>query len=430
MNMSDTLIESYFNEHTADAAQWLESLSSDSLREFAPSVPLESILPVFDRLTPSRSMELFDGLPAKDQLIVLSSSPPRVAVLLLAGVDPLTREQLLAQLSEPVRNELVRILNFPEDTAARLMDRAQDTYLISINVREARTRLRKSRSRRARSIYVVDENVKLIGRVDVQDLATSSESTPLASIINEVDGVVEMNANREELVLVFNRLGLDSIPVVDADARLIGIVRYQSLFRAAESVASADLQKMVGVSADERALSSPVFAVKRRLPWLHINLLTAFLAAAVVGLFENLIAQFTALAILLPVVAGQSGNAGSQALAVTMRGLNLREVGLNQWRAVMSKEALVGLINGVALAFTCGLGVYVWSQSFGLAVVIGIAMLLSMVAAGISGAVVPMLLLRYGQDPATASSIILTTVTDVSGFFAFLGTATLLSSML
>jgi magnesium transporter len=187
---------------------------------------------------------------------------------------------------------------------------------------------------------------------------------------------------------------------------------------------------MVGASADERALSLPLYAVKKRLPWLHINLLTAFLAASVVGLFENIIAQFTALAILLPVVAGQSGNAGAQALAVTMRGLALREVGTREWRRVLLKEMLVGAVDGLVLALTCGLGVFLWSQSFGLAVVIGVAMVLSMVAAGISGALVPMVLTRLGQDPATASSIILTTVTDVAGFFSFLGTATLLASIL
>jgi magnesium transporter len=208
------------------------------------------------------------------------------------------------------------------------------------------------------------------------------------------------------------------------------VVRSASLFQAAEDQASVDIQTMVGASADERALSSPGFAVKKRLPWLHINLLTAFLAAAVVGLFESVIAQFTALAILLPVVAGQSGNAGSQALAVTMRGLALKEVSVLHWRRVLSKEFWVGLIDGVALAVTCGLGVFVWSQSAGLALVIGIAMICSMVAAGISGALVPMLLIRAGQDPATASSIILTTVTDVAGFLSFLGTASLLAFML
>jgi magnesium transporter len=195
-------------------------------------------------------------------------------------------------------------------------------------------------------------------------------------------------------------------------------------------VASASIQTMVGASKDERALSKASFAVRKRLPWLQINLLTAFLAAAVVGLFENTIAQFTALAVLLPVVAGQSGNAGAQALAVTMRGLALREITVRQWLPVTLKEVSVGLINGLAVALTCGIGVFVWSGSSGLVLVITLSMVLAMIAAGFAGAVVPIVLKRLGQDPAQSSSIILTTVTDVAGFFSFLGIATLLAAMI
>jgi magnesium transporter len=166
------------------------------------------------------------------------------------------------------------------------------------------------------------------------------------------------------------------------------------------------------------------------LPWLQINLLTAFLAAAVVGLFESTIAKFTALAVLLPVVAGQSGNAGAQALAVTMRGLTLREVSIRQWLAITAKEAGVGLLNGIAIAVTCGIGVWLWSRSLGLVVVIMLSMVIAMVVAGLAGAVVPMALTRLGQDPAQSSSIVLTTVTDVAGFFSFLGIATALSWLL
>jgi magnesium transporter len=276
---------------------------------------------------------------------------------------------------------------------------------------------------------VVDEESRLAGRVDMQDLALEEKDAPLRRLMHPVEAVLNPLDPREQITELLDRYRLDSLPVVDADQRLMGIVRYASLFQAIEEVAIAGMQKMVG-SADERALSTAGFAVRKRLPWLHINLLTAFLAAAVVGLFESIIAQFTALAILLPVVAGQSGNAGAQALAVTMRGLALREFGLREWRKVLNKEIVVGLVDGVALAVTCGAGVYLWSRSFGLALVIGVAMILSMLAAGISGAVVPILLTRAGQDPATASSIILTTVTDVAGFLSFLGTATILSFLL
>jgi magnesium transporter len=172
------------------------------------------------------------------------------------------------------------------------------------------------------------------------------------------------------------------------------------------------------------------FAVRKRLPWLQINLATAFLAASVVGLFEETIARFTALAVLLPVVAGQSGNTGAQSLAVTMRGLTLHEIGLRQWARVLAKESTVGLMNGVAVALVTMAGVYVWSGNPGLAMVIGLAMVLSMTIAGVAGASVPLVLSAVGQDPAQSSSIVLTTVTDVMGFFSFLALAQAFSSLL
>jgi len=328
------------------------------------------------------------------------------------------------------RTELSQLLDFPGDTAGFYMERPVARFLTDMTVREALERLRESRQRRVRSLYIVDEDNVLAGRVDMQDMALSSPATSMASLLNPVEGVAHLTSPREDLVAVFDRSRVDSVPVVDRQMKLIGVVPYAALFQAAEDEATVDMQTMVGASADERALSTPGFAVRKRLPWLHINLLTAFLAASVVGLFESTIAQFTALAILLPVVAGQSGNAGSQALAVTMRGLALKEINVLHWRGVLAKEIQVGLIDGIALAATCGLGVFVWSRSAGLAAVISIAMVTSLIVAGIAGALVPMVLIRVGQDPATASSIILTTVTDVAGFLSFLGTATLLSFLL
>jgi magnesium transporter len=202
------------------------------------------------------------------------------------------------------------------------------------------------------------------------------------------------------------------------------------LIDAAQREALDGLQSMVGASPEEGALSSPFVSVKKRLPWLQINLVTAFLAAAVVGVFENLIAQVTALAVLLPVVAGQSGNTGAQALAVTLRSITLKEVRLSQWFLLMRKEAAAGLMNGIAVAAVTGIGVWVWSRSIGLVAVITISMVVAMIIAGCAGAAVPIVLKALKQDPAQSSSIILTTVTDVFGFLSFLGLATLLSGLL
>ena len=237
-------------------------------------------------------------------------------------------------------------------------------------------------------------------------------------------------ATREEVVQQLEQHRITDLPVVDLSGRLIGIIRYDALMTAVREESSIDIQTMVGASRDERALSKVSFVVRKRLPWLSINLLTAFLAATVVGLFEGTIAKFTALAVLLPVVAGQSGNTGAQALAVTMRGLALREIGTSQWMRVARKEIGAAFVNGIAIAVLTGAGVFVWSSSVGLVMVIGVSMVISMLAAALSGVIIPIVLSSLGQDPAQSSSIILTTVTDVVGFFSFLGIATMLSGML
>lgn len=431
MNASTGAIENeYLRRHPAEAADTLEALPDRELAGAVATVDPAALAQAMDFLSPLKALALFETLPVHHQHEVLERASPRLAIGLVSELPDEQRESLMAALRPVSREDLKRLLAFPENTAGRLMERSFLGARPEMSVSEALRRLHESSIRRARSLFVITPDQRLTGRVDMQDLALATGDTLLKDLMQPVEGFVRTMDPREEVVELLDRTRLDSVPVVDEDGHLMGVVRYRSLFRAIEDVATADLQKMVGVSADERALSGAGFAVKRRLPWLHINLLTAFLAAAVVGLFEDLIARFTALAVLLPVVAGQSGNAGSQALAVTIRGLALKEIGMRQWRAVLGKEMLVGATNGIALALTCGLGVYLWSTSLGLALVIGTAMVLSMIAAGIAGALVPILLTRFGQDPATASSIILTTVTDVAGFFAFLGTATLLSFML
>lgn len=429
MTLINHIKEQYFQQNPRDAAKFLEGLSVDELKEELADVSAASLLTVLDRLTSSRAGLVFKHLSPQQQVSAVELASPRLAVILIAGIDESAKTTLMESLADRSREELNRLLSYPENTAGRLMDPAVDVQ-IDMNLAQVTERIRQAGVNRARSVYVVDESNRLVGRVDMQELALAEPGWVISDFLHKTTAALPAIAPRDEIVEFLNQTRLDSVPIVDNDSRLLGVVRYQKIFEAIESVANADMQKMVGGSADERSLSGPAFAIKRRLPWLHINLLTAFLAASVVGLFEDIIAQFTALAVLLPVVAGQSGNAGSQALAVTIRGIALKEIGTRDWRRVLKKESIIGLVNGFALAGSCGLGVYLWSSSVGLAMVIAVAMVLSMVAAGISGALVPIILTRAGQDPATASSIILTTVTDVAGFFAFLGTATILSSML
>jgi magnesium transporter len=387
-------------------------------------------VPVWEQLTSDVEQAVIGLLPDPLARHVLSELEPALAVALLVRLEPQLRTHCLSLLDPQVASELRKLMDYPADSAGQLMDPRVVVLRSELTAQEALTRLRALKRRDVREFFLVDGDGRLEGRVQIQELALAEPNALLATMRHAIPAVVNDIAQRDEVVELLERSDITDLPVVDFAGRLVGVIRQSALVSAVQEEASLDIQTMVGVSKDERALSPAGFAVIKRLPWLQINLLTAFLAAAVVGLFEDTIARFTALAVLLPVVAGQSGNAGAQALAVTMRGLFLREISLRHWRKVVFKEISVGFINGIAIAATTAIGVYVWSRSFGLVLVIVSAMVISMVAAGLAGALVPITLSRLGQDPAQSSSIILTTVTDIVGFFSFLGIASLLSGML
>ena len=414
----------------AEAARQIESFAAAEVLPSLLEQDTAVLVPVWSKLVPLVAATLTRQLPADMARQLLADIPPGDAVRILFQLPAGPRTALLETLGPATRQELEQLMSYPEDSAGRLMDTRIPTYRGSMTVQEALDSLRRAKMKTARSLYLVDEEGRIIERVLLQELALADPASRLQELARPVRATVQATASREEVLETFSRYVLLDLPVVDIDGVLLGVIINNALVQAVQEESSADIQTMVGVSREERALSNPLFAVKKRMPWLQVNLLTAFLAAAVVGLFENTIAQVTALAILLPVVAGQSGNAGAQALAVTMRGLALREITIRHWFVVMFKEVRVGLLNGLAIALTCGIGVYFWSGSTGLVAVICLSMVLAMVAAGFAGAVVPIVLVRLGQDPAQSSSIILTTITDVAGFFSFLGIATLLMRFL
>jgi len=429
-NAIQALQRDLVENHPDDAVQLLERRPPAEVARILSGHPVSMTVAVWNRLSPDIGVQAIDALPETQLVRVLSQMDPSRSAAMLFMRDPEARENYLTRLPQAQADELRAILAFPADSAGALMDPRVLLLRGDTTVREALTRIRALHRRGMRMLFVVDADNHLKGQVDIQDIATATAATRLEEIQHPVQAVVNAVAPREEVVEILERYRLTDLPVVDAEERLIGAVRYRNLVAAAENEATVAMQTMVGVSKDERALSTVSFAVRKRLPWLHINLATAFLAAAVVGLFESTIAKYTALAVLLPVVAGQSGNTGAQALAVTMRGLALREIRARHWPRVVFKEMSAGFWNGVAIAATTSLGVWIWSGSTGLAGVIGVSMIMSMVIAGIFGAAIPLVLTTLGQDPAQSSSIVLTTVTDVAGFMSFLGIATLFSSLL
>jgi len=413
-----------------EAARELEMMSASEASEILAGQPARTVVRAWQALSPDVARQILQGLPDDMASHVLAEAEPAASVAVLAQLEDDERERQLSRLDPQVTRELRDLLAYPEDSAGRMMDPQVSPLRAGLTVGEALARLRTIRRRGLRELFVVEDDGRLVGRVEIQDLAIADEAAPLREIVRRVVAAATDLDPREDVVAVLQQHPITALPVVNHAGRFVGVIRQAELVSAIEEETSLDIQTMVGASRDERALSGPWFAVRKRLPWLQINLLTAFLAAAVVGMFEGIIAKFTALAVLLPVVAGQSGNAGAQALAVTMRGLVLREISLRHWPKVVGKEVMTGLLNGIAVAATTALGVYVWSGSTGLVLVCALSMVIAMIAAGLAGALVPILLRRFGQDPATASSIILTTVTDVVGFLSFLGIATLLASRL
>lgn len=426
----DALNRQFLLDYPSEAVEQMEELEPAvaCAHLINQSVPL--VISILKRLTADIASSIFSRLPDSVIQKLLLEANPNEMLSLLGQMDADEKERCLSLVDPLIKKDFESMAAYPENAAGRLMDTRFHVFRENMEVRQCLRRLRTLRYKSTRTIFLVNSENRLSARVDMRDLALAEPLQLLSELSFPIRTFVDPMDSREDVVAKLEEFKLSNLPVVDVSGRLIGVVGYDALVKAAEEEATLDIQTMFGVSKEERVLSKPVFSIRKRLPWLHINLLTAFLAAGVVGIFEGTIAKFTALAILLPVVAGQSGNAGAQALAVTMRGLALKEISIRQWAAVVLKEATVGFVNGVAVALTTSIGVYFWSHSLGLAFVIGISMVLSMVAAGIAGASVPIVLTRLGQDPATASSIILTTVTDVAGFLSFLGIATLLSNLL
>jgi magnesium transporter len=424
------LNQRFFLDFPHEAARRLERMTPTDAAALLAAPTDDSAVRTWQELSPDAAQAVLEHLPRATAVHFLAESEPAASAAVLTQLSTEKRERWLDELDPQVAHELRDMMAYPDNSAGQLMDPRVTYIRDDLSVADALDRLRAMKRRRMRELFVVDDNGNLSGRVELHELAVADRALGLREIIRPLLAVAQELDPREDVVNILQRRPITELPVINQEGRFVGVIHQDVLMSALEQESSVDIQTMVGASRDERALSGPMFAVRKRLPWLQINLLTAFLAAAVVGLFESTIARFTALAVLLPVVAGQSGNAGAQALAVTMRGIVLREITLRSWPRMVWKEASVGLANGLAVALTTAIGVWIWSKSAGLVLVIAVSMVISMTIAGVAGALTPILLRRFGQDPAQSSSIVLTTVTDVAGFMSFLGIATLLSQML
>ncbi|MGE0474694.1 MAG: magnesium transporter [Nitrospirales bacterium] len=427
---TDPMHQAFIAQFPNEAARVCESYSPQEILEVLGGLPGNSVAKILSAMAPSLAADLLGELPSPLLQDSLQHLQPSLAAALLQRLSEKNSEAILQALPQALSADIAPFMAYPEDSVGLIMDVHFFALPEDLTVEKAIQQIRTHTTPHLNEIYIINREQILVGALPLRDLFLAHPQKQLESLMKRELPTIHPLESQEQVVEICNEWKVLTIPVTDLDGRLLGIIDSQDIIQVEKEEATISMQTMVGASKDERALSPPMFAVRKRLPWLQINLLTAFLAAFVVGLFEDTIAQFTALAVLLPVVAGQSGNTGAQALAVVMRGLALRDIRPSQWVRVSLKESYVALTNGVAVAATTCTAVYFWSGSGGLTMVIGVSMVLSMLMAGFSGAIIPIILRSLKQDPAQSSSIILTTVTDVAGFFSFLGLATIFSSLL
>ncbi|HXI07387.1 MAG: magnesium transporter [Bradyrhizobium sp.] len=349
------------------------------------------------------------------------------AVELLESLDEEDREEVLEKLPPSERDVIERSLEYPENSAGRRMQ----TEFIAVppdwTVGQAIDYMRETSDLPDRfyEIYAADADKRWQGAVALDALLRSRRMVPLKELIDEERRRVSVLDDQAEVARMFGKYNLVAAPVLDTENRLVGVITIDDVVDVIEEEADEDLKALGGVSSQEE-LSDTVWTIARgRFNWLLVNLATAFLASSVLGLFEGQLEKMVALAVLAPIVASQGGNAATQTMTVAVRALATRELGANNaWRVVM-REAMVGLVNGLAFAVITGVAAVAWFNIPGLGVVIGLAIICNLVAGALGGILIPMLLERVKADPAVASGTFVTTVTDVVGFFSFLGIATL-----
>ncbi len=417
--------------HYADFADLLERLSPDDrarLIKQTRDIFDPEVLSELDDTVREHVLAALGTQRAADAITELDSDD---ALMVFEEMDEDRQKELLDQISDEDRTFIEEGLSYPEDSAGRLMQREVVTVPSHWNVGQCIDYMR----RRADAgedelpsifydIFVIDARRHPVGAVSLSKLLRSRRQVPVTEAMEEQMHEIAVDTDQEDVAFLFRQRDLVSAPVIDADGRLVGAITIDDVVDVIHEEHEEDIMRMGGVIEDDLYHAS-VSTARARFSWLVVNLLTAILASMVIGIFDATIEQVVALAVLMPIVASMGGNAGTQTLTVTVRALATKELtGVNAAR-VITKEVIVGCFNGIAFAVLSGLVAWIWFQSMTLGGVIAAAMVINMVIAGLAGTTIPIMLDKAGADPAIASSVFLTTVTDVVGFFAFLGLAAL-----
>ena len=346
---------------------------------------------------------------------------------LLEAVTDDEAKNIMINMDKEDVDEVTELLTYPPDSAGGIMAKEFVSIKENMTIGETLHYLQKEAPDvdNAYYIYVVDENALLKGVISLREIVINSFNVKISDIMNDNAMSIPVDMDKEEVGHIFEKYGYLTMPVVNEFMQILGIVTSDDVMEILSDEHTEDLYRLAGIKEDEKVTGSLKSAVRSRLPWLFVNLLTAILAAATVSLFEGTIQKVVALATFMPIVAGMGGNAGTQTLTIIIRSIALGEIDAKNSLKILLKEFGVGLLTGIAMGIAVAILGYLWEKNIVFGVVIGLSMVLNMVAATISGFTVPVILKKLNIDPALASAVFVTTVTDVLGFFFFLGLATL-----
>ncbi len=406
-----------------ELAHVIDRLEIDQRREILRMVSDEMATEILSEMDIEASAAVVEAMREPRAVKFLEDLDPDDATDVVAELEDDKREDLLSKMEPESAQEIKELLEYDPDTAGGIMTPdvccTHDFY----HVDEAISAIRRQTSELETIyyVYVIDESEKLVGVVSLRDLMMATPETAVASIMKtKMLGLLSTDTDKEQAAHLMGEYNLIALPVVDADNRLLGIVTHDDVIDILHAEATEDIQKLVGAGADETVHDLMTYSLKKRHIWLQVNLLTVSLAAGVVSFFEEQIASLTFLAVFMPVIAATGGNTGAQTLAVVIRSLALEDIRDADKLKLYIKELLKGFLNGIGVGFIGAILAYFIKQDLKISFVVLVAMVLTMAISGFSGAFIPLLLKKMGLDPAQSSSIFLTTITDITGFFIFL----------
>ena len=417
--------------HPADILDLLHN-NEEYLVRILNRLPDWFIADILDEEEDEEKYEILKNFSENKQKNILGEMSSDELTDLVGALDEEKTLDVLKKINEEDREGVYKLLSYDPDTAGGIMA----TEFVSIRENKTIKKTLKYLQKEAPDaefayyLYVVDDEGILKGVVSLRDIVCSDFQTLISDITNTNVISVPYNMDQEEVASKFEKYGFMTIPVVDENNKILGIVTVDDIVGVMQKESTEDIHRLGGVDEEEKVDGTLKASIKSRLPWLIINLITAILAASVVGVFEGTISKVVTLATFMPIVAGMGGNAGTQSLTIVVRGIALGELNSENGKRVFIKELLVGLTTGVVVGLIIAVLGFIWERNFMFGVVIGLAMILNMMVATMAGFIVPVILNKFKIDPALASAVFVTTVTDVLGFFFFLGLATIFISYL